>query len=436
MSDRALFFGLLLLALLAVTLNPLYGQLPPLVESPTLAAVADGMSRGDVEAANRFWATLHHTPLIEAIPNDERHVLATFLWRGGEDIKDVVLVAQPDGIAPGRDERSHLVHLAGSDIWYRTHKLPVGAEFSYLFSINPPGDAGSRSATLRADPLNPLQYRILTGPLRSIARMPGVESNPWIGDDDVLESELHQHRIKSSTLEVASERQLWIYTTPGELRNPNVLLVLDRAVYTTAVPTPMILHHLNAQHLIGPTIAVFVGEGTNDTWQTDMYFSDAFVEFLADEVLPYVRHEYGLEADRSKTVVVGESIEGLTAAFAALRRPDAFGAVISQSGSFWLNNRDLDNGEPEWLTRQILKTPSTDVRFYLDVGQMEFVANEADRMFPPFVPGTTSLLASNRHLRDVLLAKGYRVDYVEVYAGHEPLHWRRTLPGALMRTLR
>ncbi len=236
-------------------------------------------------------------------------------------------------------------------------------------------------------------------------------------------------------MKVAPDRQLWIYTTPGELRDPNVLLVLDRAVYTTAVPTPMILHHLYAEHLIGPTIAIFVGEGAKDTWQTDMYFSEAFVGFLADEVLPYLRREYGLEADRSKTVVLGDSIEGLTAAFAAVLRPDAFGAVVSQSGSFWLNNRDLDNGEPEWLTRQILKTPSTDVRFYLDVGQMEFVANEADRMFPPFVPGTTSLLASNRHLRDVLQAKGYRVDYVEVYAGHEPLHWRRTLPGALMTML-
>jgi enterochelin esterase family protein len=237
-------------------------------------------------------------------------------------------------------------------------------------------------------------------------------------------------------LKVAPERQLWIYATPGELRNPNVLLVLDRAVYTTAVPTPTILHHLHAEHMIGPTIAIFVGEGIKDTWRTDMYFSEAFVGFLADEVLPYVRREYGIEADRSKTVVLGDSIEGLTAAFGAFLRPDAFGAVISQSGSFWLNNRDLDNGEPEWLTRQILKTPSTDVRFYLDVGQMEFVANEADRMFPPFVPGTTSLLASNRHLRDVLRTKGYSVDYVEVYAAHEPLHWRRTLPRALMTMLR
>jgi enterochelin esterase-like enzyme len=47
----------------------------------------------------------------------------------------------------------------------------------------------------------------------------------------------------------------------------------------------------------------------------------------------------------------------------------------------------------------------------------------------------TTLLAANRHLADVLRAKGYCVHYVEVYADHDPVHWRRTLPEALMVTL-
>ncbi len=45
--------------------------------------------------------------------------------------------------------------------------------------------------------------------------------------------------------------------------------------------------------------------------------------------------------------------------------------------------------------------------------------------------GGTTLLASNRHLRDVLRAKGYTIQYAEVYGDHDPVHWRRTLPEAL-----
>jgi enterochelin esterase-like enzyme len=116
----------------------------------------------------------------------------------------------------------------------------------------------------------------------------------------------------------------------------------------------------------------------------------------------------------------------LISAYAALRRPDVFGKVISQSGSFQFKNQnDADRG-PEWLIRQFAALPKSNVFFHLDVGQME------DR--PEGNDGTT-LLASNRHLRDVLKARGYGVHYVEVYSDHDPVHWRRTLPDALIATL-
>jgi enterochelin esterase-like enzyme len=34
-----------------------------------------------------------------------------------------------------------------------------------------------------------------------------------------------------------------------------------------------------------------------------------------------------------------------------------------------------------------------------------------------------------------LLAKGYNVHYVEIYAYHDPVDWRRTLPDALISVL-
>ena len=410
---------------------------PQAIQSPILADLERRVADGDASAVANFWTLVdqRHSPLVETIPGDAGHVFATFLWKGADSVKDVVLMAQPDGIATFRDPRSHLVHLAGTDVWYRTHKLPRDAEFSYMFSVDPPRehDGGSLMPTLHNDPYNPLQYRILTGPLRSIARMPGVAPNPWLAAGTTTSRSVTEHRISSALLN--GDRQVWAYQTPGAMREPQLLILLDGQTYAQSVPTPRILDNLYAAGKIGPTIALFVKDGPGDAWKTDMYFSDAFVDFVATELIPWAEREYQVTAAPGRTTIGGDSIAGLTAAFAAFRKPGVFGHVIAQSASFWLNNRDRDEGEPEWLSRQFLTTPASNVSFAIDVGQMEFVANEADRIFAPFVPGSTSLLASNRHLRDILRLKGYPVRYVETYGDHEPLRWQRTLPDALMFTL-
>lgn len=265
--------------------------------------------------------------------------------------------------------------------------------------------------------------------------MPGVPPNRWVANTGAPPGPVDQRRVPSPRLTTDKSRTIWVYRTPGKLRHPNLLILLDGLTYAKSVPTFRILDNLFAAHRIGPTVAVLVQNGSGDSWRTDMDFSDSFVAFLADDLVPWVQKNYGFRSEPRRTVIGGESIAGLTAAFAAFRRPDVFRHVIAQSASFWLNKGDADGGEPEWLSRQFLHHKKLDLSFWIDVGQMEFVANDADRIFPPFVPGETSLLAANRHLRDILEVKGYRVHYVENYAGHEPLRWTRTLPDALIASI-
>ena len=73
--------------------------------------------------------------------------------------------------------------------------------------------------------------------------------------------------------------------------------------------------------------------------------------------------------------------------------------------------------EPEWLVRQLAASPKLPIRFHLDCGLME------DR---PSGDAAPSILATNRHRRDVLLAKGCRVHYLEF----NPL---RGIPRTLVR---
>lgn len=52
-----------------------------------------------------------------------------------------------------------------------------------------------------------------------------------------------------------------------------------------------------------------------------------------------------------------------------------------------------------------------------------------------FLLAGPSLLVANRHLRDVLQAKGYAVHYREFNGGHEVLNWRGTLAEGLLLLL-
>jgi hypothetical protein len=85
--------------------------------------------------------------------------------------------------------------------------------------------------------------------------------------------------------------------------------------------------------------------------------------------LPWAREQTGATADPRRTAIAGKSYGGLASVFAGLRRPDVFGTVIAQSGSFWWAP---EGEEPEWLHRQVDALPKElPVRFCLDVGLQE-----------------------------------------------------------------
>jgi hypothetical protein len=53
----------------------------------------------------------------------------------------------------------------------------------------------------------------------------------------------------------------------------------------------------------------------------------------------------------------------------------------------------------------------------------------------PAIDGTPSIVAVNRHLRDVLRAKGYQLNYRDYNGGHEGLNWRGFLADGLIALL-
>lgn len=427
----------------ALVAIPVFALLAGAQQSPSIIAVTRSVAAGDAGAVDHFWSTVvrNTSPAIEPIPGDNKHVLATFLWKDPGDTKAIVVSARFFSADPAAEPRNRMQRVAGTNIWYLTVQLPADAEVLYQLWVNPPdADAGVRGNSIqnyaRPDPLNARTYPEkddalydASQPWRigSIAHMPGVFDNPWIiRNGGIAHGTLAQHSIQSTHLTLANPRTVWVYTTPGTLpQHPNVLILFDgNTTYQSRVPTVTILDNLFAAGKIGPTIAIFVDNG-GQARGVDLNFSDPFLAFLTSDLLPWAQRTYHFTADAARTALGGDSLCGLFGAYAALRQPGVFGEVLGQSAALQFNNSHALNGSeaPEWIVRQFEQSPKLAVRFYLEVGLME------DRTSPG---SEVTLLSSNRRLRDALMAKGYAVQYREVYADHDPLHWRRMLPDALM----
>ncbi|GAA3399599.1 alpha/beta hydrolase [Paenibacillus hodogayensis] len=60
-----------------------------------------------------------------------------------------------------------------------------------------------------------------------------------------------------------------------------------------------------------------------------------YIDFLEDELKPFVDKHYRTKPCRADTGIIGASLGGLVSMYAAYTRPDLFGGIGSLSGSYW-----------------------------------------------------------------------------------------------------
>jgi Domain of unknown function (DUF3327) len=105
------------------------------VSSPRVRALHKQLQKGDPAAVARFWEDVRKagTPLVESLPGDGRNRLVTFLWRGAQDTRNVVVFLQAGGLNPADNQ---MTQLAGSDVGYRSYVFPKDVRFLYKLSPN------------------------------------------------------------------------------------------------------------------------------------------------------------------------------------------------------------------------------------------------------------------------------------------------------------
>jgi enterochelin esterase family protein len=424
-------------------------------KSPRIQSFRNQIVAGQTNT-DSFWKQVaaEGTPLIEPYGSDSKYQLVTFLWRSLHDTRNVFVRGSFLGVGSPADYSMH--QIPNSDVWYLTLKLPSGARFTYQLSPNDPMTfeaprAAQRVATRQADPFNP--HRSDCPPntskfnCESSAELPGAPLQPWlIAKPGIAEGHVEKQTIKSAIQKI--ERPFSVYTPANYKADgpPNALLILFDGEDLAEDPYPVTtLNNLIAASKIPPTVAVFV-ENVSRRRLVDLVANPEFADFMAMELVPWVRSHYNVTKDPKQTVVTGYSAGGLAAAYVALRHSEVFGNVLSQSGAFWWsfehnggvcgprcpdsggtggeNSRDAIT-EGNFMVKQFLASPKLPLRFYLAAGTFEIDRDG----------GGGNILESTRHLRDVLLAKGYDTHYEQFVGGHDGLSWRGVLADGLIALL-
>jgi enterochelin esterase family protein len=384
-------------------------------------------------AIDRFAKEMEgHTPLVEPLAGDPHgDVLVTLAFRAQPGARYVELIGGP---VTGANDGS-MQQFEGTNLFYITARAPRDARFTYMFREGAPRDPSATTKQIMAlyaeakpDPWNPRQTTAA-----SLVELPGAPAQPWTKKiEGVPQGRVVERTLHSDIL--GEDRKLGVYLPPAfdAAAGPYPYVIVFDGEGTglsteLLLPTPTILDNLIAQGKIPPMLAVFVAaQATRDR---DLPMSAPFSDFLAKELAPWARREYRAAEDPAKVTLAGVSFGGLCAAYSALHHADVFGNVLSQSGSFWFSPGALEVEAPYrlesgGLMREVVAAPAPakPLRVWMEVGIFEGAS----------ILAGSNQVAQNRHMRDVLIAKGHDVSYHEYSGGHDWASWRGSFADGLM----
>lgn len=342
---------------------------------------------------------LSPSELLERARRDGNPVIldgtATFLWQGDPA---PALVSDLDDW----EEHPRPLKRLAPGLYAISLDLPSEAYLEYSFL-----DPATKQRL--ADPLNPHTTWDGLGHYNHYFYMPGGGPDPLTGlAAGIARGALTRHQVPTNDMAAGRQRSVTLYRPPAKGPVP-LLVVLDGSDYLRRGRLPVIVDNLIAQKRIPPIAMAFVPNG-RQARSIEYTCSESTLGFLVQAVVPLARRELRL-LDPAKAPgaygILGASLGGLMAVYAALRAPGIFGRAISQAGAFEL-------GDYETVTMDLVRhAPKPPVKLWLDAGRMDF------------------LLAANRRMSALLREKGYDLTYVETPGAHNYTTWRNVLGRAL-----
>lgn len=424
---------------------------PHRIAGPRVSRLAETLAaHGDASARAReladFWAEVESagTPLVESLADAPDHRAVTFLWRGDERTRDVLLVT--NRLIDRSDYASGLMErIPGTDVWHFTFRLRADHHGSYRIGadLSQP-DAPSQSVSgqpvsgqseTTQDRLRALAARSVPDPLNSrtiatrwndavssVFALPEAPPQPWTEHRaSVPPGTVERHRMRSDAL--GDERDVWLYLPPRPWpADLDLLVLLDGDMWFGQLSCADVFDNLHADGAVRPLAVLAPDAVDNPTRMREFGGRQCYADFLTEELLPWAADRLPLTSDPSRIAVAGQSLGGITALYVGLaqRRPRV-GNVIAQSASLWWHPdvgpgipSSMDDGD-QWLTREFTSaTVRQGLRLRLDVGVHE-----------------GAMAGMNRRLHERLSTLGYDSTLTEYNGGHDYVCWRGALADGL-----
>ncbi len=315
--------------------------------------------------------------------------IATFVWQGKTAVRLIEDVHNWD------DSPQKMLR-AGSELWLYSMVLPKDSYIEYAF-VDP--NTNERIP----DPLNPRKVWNGANAYNHYFYMPDAKPSPYVLPMKGVEAgKVSKHAVVTRDFAAGKTRIVHLYQPPVTIPVP-LLVIYDGSDYLHRGKLNIIVDNLLAMKRIQPFAMALVNNG-GAARSIEYSCGEATLGFITECVLPLAKEQLELEPiEAGGYGIMGASLSGSMALFTALRLPQIFHKVLSQSGAFI---------SPEYqsvVVDLVRYTPRPGIKIWMDAGRMEW------------------LLEGNRQMYQLLKGKKYPVTYREHSDGHNYTAWRNNV---------
>lgn len=291
-----------------------------------------------------------------------------------------------------------LIPVGKTGLWVRVEQVPTDTKFAYAYSV------GGKTFGNRT-----------------------VEMSEWKYPDESKEQPGRTYGkyvpLKFRSKVFNNDRTGWVYV-PAAYRPdgpPAALMVFQDGDAYKNEHVGTVTDNLTAAGATPVTVLLLLNPGVNDDGSSNRSveydtLSDRYATFLATEAIPLVAKDYKLRTDPGSRAIGGASSGGICAFTAAWERPDLFGRVCSQIGSF----TDIRGGNA--YPDLVRKTPKKPIKVFLQDGINDLINKHGDWW------------QANEAMNAALLAQGYDVTFLRDRGFHAYWSCGVRLPEALRAT--
>ncbi|HWK26563.1 MAG TPA: alpha/beta hydrolase-fold protein [Solirubrobacter sp.] len=268
------------------------------------------------------------------------------------------------------------------------------------------------------DPGNPRRAPGAFGE-KSVLELPGYHAPAWL-DAPAVDGHIDESAVRGRGLGATVAIRVWspADTEPG--RPLRLLLANDGPEYDALASLTRYCAAMIAADELPPFRVALLAPGDRDQWYSA---SAAYSRVLAHDIVPALRDAYGVIGAPAG---MGASLGALAMLHAQRRFPRALGALLLQSGSFFIPRYDAQERGFSRYARII--------RFVRETRR--------DGTYAMPVPTTITVgraeenAANNRAMARALAEQGYEVAFEEVADMHNYVGWRDALHPHLTALLR